>query len=310
MSPRPNQWTIAAVAGVTTAVVVACATIDSRNSSQSPDASPTAESTSETVEPARGQDPTAKPSPPTSGAASAPDNTVQKPAAVAPESAASPQPPAPSITTPSPTPSTPPPPSPQPPVTTSPKPPSPTPPKNPVVIRPMTEGCSISMAIVNDPEPPLNVRSSPEVVDGNIVGQLENQTFISIDQEQNGWLKINSPVAGWVSKSRTQSTCADMEKPIQFHPGGNSAVVKGQIIGGGSHRYTLEAVAGQTMIVESYQPVFPRIVAPDGQSLTSPAERSGQSSEWTGKLPMTGEYILELDSNFRGYEYEFLVEVK
>ncbi|MEL7034924.1 MAG: SH3 domain-containing protein [Cyanobacteria bacterium J06592_8] len=179
---------------------------------------------------------------------------------------------------------------------------------NPVVIRPPVENCRISMAVVDDPEPPLNVRSSPEVKNGNIVGQLDNNTFISVLSEDQGWLQISSPVEGWVAKNRTQSSCANIEKPINFLPDGNSAIIRGEIIGGGSHRYFLNAEAGQTLTVESRQQVFPRIVTPDGQLLAGDPYTENLE-EWTGELSQTGEYTLELDSNFRGYEYEFLVKL-
>ncbi|MEB3278318.1 MAG: SH3 domain-containing protein [Lyngbya sp.] len=180
---------------------------------------------------------------------------------------------------------------------------------SPIVIRPPVENCRINMAVVNDPEPPLNVRSSPEVKEGNIVGQLDNNTFISVVKEDQGWLQISSPVEGWVAKNRTKSSCANVEKPINFLPGGNSAIIKGEFIGGGSHRYTLKADAGQTLTVESREQVFPRIITPDGQLLAGDPY-TGDRTEWTGELPQTGEYTLELDSNFRGYQYEFLVKVQ
>ncbi|MDY7023909.1 MAG: SH3 domain-containing protein [Cyanobacteriota bacterium] len=179
---------------------------------------------------------------------------------------------------------------------------------NPVVIRPPVENCRISMAMVNDPEPPLNVRSSPEVQNGNIVGQLDNNTFISVLSEEQGWLQISSPVEGWVAKNRTKSSCANIEKPINFLPDGNSAIIRGEIIGGGSHRYLLNVEAGQMLTVESRQQVFPRIVTPDGQLLAGDPYTESLK-EWTGELSQTGEYTLELDSNFRGYEYEFLVKL-
>ncbi len=44
-----------------------------------------------------------------------------------------------------------------------------------------------NMAIIADPNPPLNVRSSPRVASNNIVGQLQNGTRVSVVGEQNGW---------------------------------------------------------------------------------------------------------------------------
>lgn len=180
---------------------------------------------------------------------------------------------------------------------------------NPVVIRPPVENCRINMAVVDDPQPPLNVRSSPEVRGDNIVGQLDNNTFISVVNEQEGWLQISNPLEGWVAKNRTKSSCANVEQAINFLPGGNSAIIRGEIIGGGSHRYTINAEAGQTLRVKSQKQVFPRIVTPDGQLLAGDPY-TDNLSEWTGELPASGQYTLELDSNFRGYEYEFSVQVE
>ncbi|NJO45274.1 MAG: SH3 domain-containing protein [Oscillatoriales cyanobacterium RM2_1_1] len=277
MTFKPNQWMIAGIAGVTTAAIIAYTTVQARLSE--PGSSPVAPVTETRPEPRPAVKPPI-PAVPTDTSSPPPD--VPNPPAISPI----PNPP-----------------------TANPPTATPAPEASPVVIRPMTEGCSISMAIVADTEPPLNVRSAPQVAEGNIVGQLDNQTFVSVEAEKEGWLKINSPVEGWISKSRTQSSCPNMERPIQFLPGGKSALVKGQIIGGGSHRYTLNAEAGQTLTVESYQPVFPMIVTPDGKALNEISGAPGTQTEWTGQIPTSGKYTIELDSNFRGYDYEFLVEV-
>lgn len=185
-----------------------------------------------------------------------------------------------------------------------------TPETRPIVVKPPSGGCEISMAVVEDPDPPLNVRSVPQVQDGNIVGQLPNGTFVSVADEQSGWLQISDPVSGWVAKNRTRSSCPNVVQPIQFFPGGNSARVTGEIIGGGSHSYTLDAEAGQTLAVESETSVFPRIITPDGQLLGEDRATVGGQQKWSGKLPTSGTYTFQLDSNFRGFEYDFLVRVE
>lgn len=186
---------------------------------------------------------------------------------------------------------------------------SPSPLTRPVVIKPPVEGCRINTAVVNDPNPPLNVRSSPEVKAGNIVGQLNNNTFVPVVEEKNGWLKISDPVEGWIAKNRTRSSCAIVNKPIQFLPGGNSALVQGEMIGGGSHTYTIRAKAGQTLTVENYKSVFPLIISPNGKLLTENEAVTPNTRDWSGQLPVTGEYSLQLDSNYKGFEYEFLVRI-
>jgi hypothetical protein len=179
----------------------------------------------------------------------------------------------------------------------------------PVVVTPPNSGCKITQAVVRDRNPPLNVRSIPQLSDSQIVGKLKNNTFVSVVAEQNGWLRITDPVPGWIAKRRTESSCSNVNQQINFLPGGDEAIVKGRIIGGGSHSYRIRARKGQTMTVRNRKDVFPQIITPRGKLLAEDPYQ-GNETEWTGKVPVTGNYTLQLDSNFRGYEYEFLVQVR
>jgi hypothetical protein len=179
----------------------------------------------------------------------------------------------------------------------------------PLLIEPPNTGCQISMAIINDSDPPLNVRSHPRVTNSKVVGTLNNNTFVSVAAEQNGWLQITNPVAGWIAKNRTESSCPKVKKTINFLPGGYEAIVKGRIIGGGSHSYIIRAAKGQKMTVRNRKGVFPLILTQSGKSLTGD-NYTGNETEWTGKIPATGNYTFELDSNFRGFEYEFSVKLR
>ncbi|MGD1807744.1 SH3 domain-containing protein [Dapis sp. BLCC M126] len=177
---------------------------------------------------------------------------------------------------------------------------------SPVVITPSTSGCKIVMAIVDDPEAPLNVRRSPEVKEGNIVGQLNNNAFVSVTDEQSGWLQISNPVTGWVAKNRTRSTCSKVDKTITFSPESDKAIVRGEIIGTGSHNYRVRMVQGQILSIKNLGDAFPAIISPDGKLMAV----EDNESEWTGTMPVGGVYTLQLDSNLRGYEYEFSVLIK
>lgn len=179
----------------------------------------------------------------------------------------------------------------------------------PIVVTPPNSGCKISMAVVSDPNPPLNVRSHPGVTDSKIVGTLKNNTFVFVAKEQNGWLRITDPVPGWIAKNRTESSCPNVRQQINFRPGGDAAIVKGRIIGGGSHSYIIRAAKGQTMTVRNRKDVFPQILTPNGKLLAGDPYKDNPT-EWRGKMPVTGNYTLQLDSNFRGFEYEFLVQVR
>jgi hypothetical protein len=58
--------------------------------------------------------------------------------------------------------------------------------------------------VVNDPEPPLNVREGPDNSFG-IVDTLENGTEVNVVANSGGWLQIDSPVSGWIFEDNT--TC-------------------------------------------------------------------------------------------------------
>jgi hypothetical protein len=179
----------------------------------------------------------------------------------------------------------------------------------PVVVSPPDSGCKISMALVNDPNPPLNVRDRPQINNSKVVGNLKNNSFVSVSDEQNGWLKITDPVAGWIAKSRTKSSCPNVKQRISFNRGGTEAIIKGEHIGGGSHYYLINATKGQRITLTNYKQVFPFIIKPDGKMLAQPRDLEGKT-EWTGIIPVTGDYTLIMDSNYKGYKYNFSVEVK
>lgn len=171
------------------------------------------------------------------------------------------------------------------------------------------EVCKTTMAKVADPNPPLNVRSGPETT-AKIVGKLDNGTWIEVKAEKDGWFEISSPVAGWVSTSRTQSGCNQKTQRVNFPANGDSATITDRFIGTGSHKYLLKVARGQTMTVRNLKDVFPMIVAPDGKLLAGDPYQDANRTEWTGQLTLSGDYSLQLDSNYKGYEYSFTVTVK
>jgi uncharacterized protein YgiM (DUF1202 family) len=64
------------------------------------------------------------------------------------------------------------------------------------------------ITIATDPQPPLNVRSSPVVAADNVIGKLNNGTQLTVVDVQKGWLRINAPLEGWVYQSLTVHSCA------------------------------------------------------------------------------------------------------
>jgi hypothetical protein len=164
------------------------------------------------------------------------------------------------------------------------------------------------MAIVTDPESPLNVRSSPDTQGNNVVGQLENNAFVTITAEQDGWFQIDTPLTGWIAKNRTEYSCASVDEVIELSSTQNQVLVKGKIIGGGTHQYRLQLAAGQTLKIDNELEVFPRVLDPNDQSLNEDIV-STEIKRWSTSISTPGEYTLQLDSNFRGFSYEFLVTV-
>jgi hypothetical protein len=81
------------------------------------------------------------------------------------------------------------------------------------------------------------------------------------------------------------------------------------MIGTGSHQYRLNLAAGQTLTIKNEADVFPLVLAPDQQSLNEDIAGT-DASEWSISVPIAGEYVLQLDSNFRGFSYQFLITIQ
>jgi hypothetical protein len=165
--------------------------------------------------------------------------------------------------------------------------------------------CKILMAIVKDDNPPLNVRAQPNP-DGAIVGTVSDGTFVSVKQERDGWLEITEP-AGWIAKTKTASQCGQKVEQVSFGAGQTSATLSDEFLGAGSHQYKLALGQGQTLTVKGEVGPMPAVIGPDGKYLVGMDEARGT---WATELPSTGEYTLEMDSNFRGYKYDFSVDVQ
>lgn len=69
---------------------------------------------------------------------------------------------------------------------------------------------TLCQTIATDPNPPLNVRSSPIVAPDNIVGKLGNGTRLTVIGESEGWLRISSPIDGWVYQELTVTSCVPL----------------------------------------------------------------------------------------------------
>ncbi len=171
------------------------------------------------------------------------------------------------------------------------------------------ERCQVTMARVNDPSSPLNVRSAPTTTGSDVVGSLENGTFMTVDSEKDGWLKISQPMQGWVAGNRTDKGCNEKRERVQFGTGQTSIEIGDRFIGSGVHHYQFTASKGQQLSLIRTNGPFPTLYAPDGKPLVIGVEDENRT-QWSGVLPATGNYTVELDSNYRGYDYRFQVEIQ
>lgn len=172
----------------------------------------------------------------------------------------------------------------------------------------LVERCETTMGKINDPNPPANVRSQPNLTgsppDSPIVGNLKNGTFITIVDQRDDWFKISTPMKGWVAKKITLSGCNQKEERVKFANNRNDTTIADQFIGTGSHVYQLYLLKGQTLTLNPQKGPRPTIISPNGKTLV---ELSDESASWSGKLPQSGNYQIRLESNFKGYGYAFEV---
>ncbi|MEB3295367.1 MAG: SH3 domain-containing protein [Synechococcales bacterium] len=169
------------------------------------------------------------------------------------------------------------------------------------------ESCKVTMAKVEDPNPPANVRSQPDSKADNVVGTVKNGTFVTVEQMQEGWFRISTPVKGWIAKNITLSGCNQKTEQVRWTSGRTNFSIADQFIGTGSHVYRLQLTSGQTLTITGRKGPLPAIVAPDGVFL---ANMDDEKKSWVGAISKAGEYRIMLDSNFKGYKYNFEVEVK
>jgi hypothetical protein len=167
------------------------------------------------------------------------------------------------------------------------------------------EKCTISMAKVKDPNPPLNVRSTPNTdSEANIIGKLQNGEFVFVEEQKDDWFRIKDPLKGWVAKSRTDNTCNLKIERVQFGQGQTSATIEGRFIGGGTHSYHFNLAKGQRVKVVTNRGPLPTILAPNNKELSG---INDDKRSWTGDLAVSGDYVLQFDSNYKGYEYSFTI---
>ena len=201
---------------------------------------------------------------------------------------------------------------------------------------PPRKDCRVVLVQVKDPDPPLNLRSSPEVSPENVIRQLNNGTALHVVSEKDGWLQVKDfgtpQREGWVALNRTEYTCAYFREPITSFPFESND----SILGTGTHEYVLDLQAGQFL---KFLPLAERGTDAQGRAKSyyrwpdsvssvdagkrvphspsihfedwwrSPSnENSAEPSEWLWKVERSGRYIITYESLGKGIQYAFRLE--
>ena len=193
--------------------------------------------------------------------------------------------------------------------------------------KPTRENCYIYYFRVNDSESPLNIRSTPEVMQDNIIGTLPNRSMGTILSEKDGWFQISVPGSnapqetGWISASRTEYGCNRFSEPITTTP---YRIPASRIVGTGSHDYELQLKAGQTLVIRPDPPEnakefrdWPTSVAGPGipgraEGLPNPYtlwwrkqgdQTTPEPPEWRWNVTKGGRYTISYGSSFKGFSY-------
>ena len=102
----------------------------------------------------------------------------------------------------------------------------------------------------------------------------------------------------------------DRTRRIRFESGRTTKVIKDAVVRGDRDRYILHARAGQTLLVhitsEENNAVFD-IYRPGGKHTL---ENAQESMDWSGALPRTGDYIIEVGGTRGNATYTLEVTVR
>ncbi len=170
------------------------------------------------------------------------------------------------------------------------------------------ENCETTMARVEDPSPPANIRSKPNgTTSDTIVGTVKNGTYLTVIDEQSDWYKISTPQKGWIAKRITAHGCNTKTERVTFGRNETYTALTDEFIGTGIHDYRLRLLKGQKLRVFAQKGPLPTIVAPDGRELNTLTD---EAAVWSGTLTVSGDYKVIYNSNFKGYKYATEIEAR
>ncbi|MCA1565076.1 MAG: hypothetical protein LC803_05475 [Acidobacteria bacterium] len=113
------------------------------------------------------------------------------------------------------------------------------------------------------------------------------------------------------------ATCAfaaqeGLTKRVRFARGRTTATLKNSVVRGTRDRYIVGARAGQQMTVSitsvERNAVF--IIHPPSNDTPEGAEEMPESTDWSGKLPESGDYVIEVGGTRGNATYTLKVTVR
>jgi hypothetical protein len=81
---------------------------------------------------------------------------------------------------------------------------------------------------------------------------------------------------------------------VRFAPGRTTAILKGAVLRADIDRYILGARAGQTMIVHITSVENNAVFSVVRARHAAPLDGAQETTDWTGELPASGDYIIEV----------------
>jgi hypothetical protein len=114
-------------------------------------------------------------------------------------------------------------------------------------------------------------------------------------------LPLSTPqVPAEVRTQTNSSTPSDSTERVSFDKGSTGATIRDSVTANQKKRYLLNCGSGQGMTVQIRQgSINVRIISPNNQTI---GDAVNGVSQWQGKLPNTGDYIIEISApNQSGY---------
>ena len=111
---------------------------------------------------------------------------------------------------------------------------------------------------------------------------------------------LSTPPAPEVRSQTPSSTPSDSTERVSFDKGSTGATIRGSVTANQKKRYLLNCGSGQQMTVQIRQgSINVTIISPNNQTIGNAVN---SVSQWQGKLPNTGDYIIEISApNQSGY---------